>query len=107
MKRIILRYKDKSLKINIEKDNTCIIDSYQIRTSKDMEAILYLIRYEAPLDYAINLRNIKDMVREWRSHNLLYSLGILKDRTSSVDLNIEQPWYITMCYYILSFFYLP
>lgn len=106
MKRIILRYKDKALKINIEKDNTCIIDSYQIKTSKDMKTILYLIRYEAPSDYAINIRSIKGMIKEWRAHNLLYSLGILKDRTGSVDLNIGQPWYITMCYYILSLFYL-
>lgn len=42
------------------------------------------------------------MVNEWSVHNLLYSLGIQKDRTKDVDLNINQHWYIKVGYFLLS-----
>ena len=72
----------------------------------DMDNVLKLIRYEVTEDnYAVNKRDIHNMINEWRAHNLLYSLGIMKDRTKSVDLNINQSWYVTLSYKVLSLFY--
>lgn len=71
-----------------------------------MKEILELIKAEASAEMAINKRNIFSMIYEWRTHNLLYTLGIAKDRTGSVDLNIGQPWYIKVLYAIISPFYL-
>ena len=46
------------------------------------------------------------LLNEWGTHNLLYSLGVQKERTASVDLESNQSWYMTVAYAILSPFYL-
>ena len=105
MKKIIIRYKDFILKVHLSKDNTTILDSYKVSSPKDMKSILYHIKEQVTDDIAINIRSVSSMIYEWRVHNLLYTLGIMRARTSSVDLNINQPWYIKILYAILSPFY--
>lgn len=105
MKKIIIRYKDFILKVYLSKDNTTILDSYKVSSPKDMKSIIYHIREQVTDDIAINIRSVSSMIYEWRVHNLLYTLGIMRARTSSVDLNINQPWYIKTLYAILSLFY--
>lgn len=106
MKRIIVTHKDFVLKVNISEDCTTILDSYKVKSPWDMESILYYIKAESSADMAVNKRSISSMIYEWRVHNLLYALGILRDRTCSVDLNLNQPWYIKALYAIISPFYL-
>ena len=107
MERIIVRYKDNSLKVNVSKDNTCILDSYTVKGIEDMKGILTEIRHEvSENDMAIHNRSIFSMINEWRVHNLLYSLNIQRNRTRSVNLNTGQPWYVVALYTILSPFYL-
>ncbi len=106
MKKMIINYRDYTLKVHLSEDNTSIIDSYQVKNITDMEAILRLIREEASDEMAVNKRNISSMIYEWRTHNLLYALGIMRGRTGSVDLNTGQPWYIKVLYAIISPFYL-
>lgn len=109
MKRIIIRYKDRSFKVNISKDNTCILDSYTVYSIKDMIGILYEIQDKALEEaelMAVHKRTVLSMVNEWRVHNLLYSLNIQRHRTKNVDLDINQPWYMKIIYTILSPFYL-
>lgn len=105
MKKIIIRYKDFTLKVHLSKDNTTILDSYKVSSPKDMKSIIYHIKEQVTDDIAINIRSVSSMIYEWRVHNLLYTLGIMRARTSSVDLNINQPWYIKTLYAILSPFY--
>ena len=105
MKKIIIRYKDFILKVHLSKDNTTILDSYKVSSPKDMKSIIYHIKEQVTDDIAINIRSVSSMIYEWRVHNLLYTLGIMRARTSSVDLNINQPWYIKTLYAILSPFY--
>lgn len=106
MKKIIVIHKDFVLKVHISEDNTTIFDSYKVKSPWDMESIIYYIKREASDDMAINKRNISSMIYEWRTHNLLYSLGILRDRVKDVDLNTNQPWYVKALYFVLSPFYL-
>lgn len=105
MKKIIVRHKDFTLKVHISQSNTTIFDSYKVKSPRDMKSILYSIKAESSNKMAINKRNISSMIYEWRTHNLLYTLGIMRDRTKSVDLNIGQPWYSKVLYFILSPFY--
>ena len=105
MKKIIIRYKDFTLKVHLSKDNTTILDSYKVSSPKDMKSIIYHIREQVTDDVAINIRSVSSMVHEWRVHNLLYTLGIMRGRTGSVDLNTSQPLYIKALYTILSPFY--
>lgn len=106
MKRVIIEYKNFILKVNISEDNTCILDSYKVQGINDMLSILHKIQEEADENSAVNKRGICGMIHEWRTHNLLYSLNIQKDRTRSVDLNLNQPWYVKVAYSLLSPFYL-
>lgn len=106
MKKLIVTHKDFILKVHASENNTCIFDSYKVKSPWDMESIIYYIKAETSAEYAINKRNISSMIYEWRVHNLLHSLGILRDRVKDVDLNTGQPWYIKALYFILSPFYL-
>ena len=106
MKRLIIKHKGTDLKIKSSRNNTCISDSYKIKNIESMQDLLYLIRGEIKdKKAAIHKRGIWSMTHEWRAHNLLYSLGIKRDRTKDVDLDINQPWYIKVAYSVLSIFY--
>lgn len=106
MKKVIIVYKDFILKVHVSKNNTCILNSYKVKNINDMQDILYIIQNKIEdSNMAINKRGVWDMIHEWRAHNLLYSFGIEKDRTKSVDLEINQPWYKELGYKILSCFY--
>lgn len=52
-----------------------------------MKSIIYCIKNETSDEYAINKRSTFNMIHEWRTHNLLYSFGLLKNRTKDTDLN--------------------
>lgn len=107
MKKLILRYKDFALKVHASEYNTCIQDSYKVKSIDDMKGVLWLIRSEIEdNNMAIHKRGIWSMIHEWRVHNLLYSLGIEKNRTMSVDLETNQHWYLRLAYKVLSLFYL-
>lgn len=105
IKKVI--WNDQKLEVVISPNNTCIRDSYLVKSRKDMKNILNQIRLPNFSDYACDKRSIKSMIREWRGHNLLYSLGLWKARTKDVDLNYPQGWYEKVGYFILSIFYWP
>lgn len=105
MKKIIIRHKEFTLKVHISEDCTTIYDSYQVKIPLDMKSIIYHIKKKASEEMAINKRNTFSMIGEWRTHNLLYALGIMRSRTGSVDLNTNQPWYIKVLYAVISPFY--
>lgn len=106
MKELIIKHNNFILRVNVSENNTTIFDSYLVKSPWDMESIIYYIKAKTTDEYAINRRNIYSMIYEWRTHNLLYSLGIMRDRTRDVDLNTGQPWYSKVLYFILSLFYL-
>ena len=39
--------------------------------------------------------------REWATHNLAYSLGINREKTTDCDLEYEQKWYKKLAYGIV------
>lgn len=106
MSRLIIRHKDFILRVHTSENNTTIFDSYQVKCTEDMKSILYLIRDSSKDISPVDTRGIKDMVREWRAHNLLYSLSIIRNKTKNVDLNSGQKWYTKVGYMLLSPLYL-
>lgn len=106
MKKLIVSYKNFILKVHALKNNTTIFDSYQVKSLQDMKSIIRQIQSDVSGTYAINSRSVSSMVYEWRTHNLLYSLRIERNRTKDVDLNTGQPWYSKVLYFLLSPFYL-
>lgn len=101
-----VRWNDTQLEVIISPNNTQIKDSYLVRSRKDMKSILRQIQMPNFSNYACDRRTIKSMVREWCSHNLLYDLGLWKDRTRDVDLNYPTKWYEDVGYFVLSLLYI-
>ena len=92
--------------VKVEADVLCtrIEDSHRIKRSREMKAFLREVKKAMPSTFAVNRISEKAQIREWRAHNLLYALGIEKERTGSVDLDYEKPSR-RICYFILSCLY--
>ena len=92
---------------NLSETCTSIIDSYRLKYKSDMYLFLNDLKCaNTKKELALNQRETKDMVNEWAVHNLFYNIGILKDRTRSVDLNYPQSKLMKMLYSIISLFYI-
>lgn len=89
----------------INKDDICIIDSYKIKTIKNMKCVINSIRQKCDNSNIIHKRSMYSLINEWRLHNLLYDLHIQRDRTKDVDLNNET-LIRRICYSVLSVLYL-
>ena len=89
----------------ISKDNIHIIDSYKIRKSSDMLAVLKIIRAEAYLRGFTYRRSVSSWLTEWKAHNFLSDNSIEATRTSSVDLNEDESIIRRLGYFVLSLFY--
>lgn len=84
--------------INKSGQNIKIIDSFKY-TDRETQVVtirMFMNRYNWFCG-----RSLKSYVREWRAHNRLYKLGLFKDRTKDVDLNVHEKWYRRLGYFIL------
>lgn len=107
MKKYIITYKDFILKVHISQNNTTILNSYKVKKSLNMKSILYKLSTRVDEDYDIaRKRTIPSLIREWRVHNLCYSLGILRSRSKDVDFEAKQSWYMRVLYFLISPLYL-
>lgn len=77
--------------------NLHINDSYRMR-KRNMLMALYVLR-DRHHKTDIFKRSSKSLRREWATHNLLYALGIARERTKDVDLNYPQKWYVGLAYF--------
>ena len=99
----------KYYKVTCSISNTFIENSHEIKSIKGMKDFLLKIQSDARnnvYNAAIYKRTISGMIIEWRAHNLLYALGVKKERTGSVDLNLDVHPFFKICYFILSLLYL-
>lgn len=46
-------------------------------------------------------RSDRNIIREWAAHNLAYSLGIRREKTTDCDLNYEPKWYENLAYWVV------
>lgn len=89
-----------SISYTLSATNLHIEDSYKVR-AKDMGRILKAIRKEAPTESVFDHRGIMGMVMEWCTHNVLYRLGIERERVGSVDLDLGEKPLRMVAYYII------
>lgn len=101
-----VQYNKQKYQVDISDNNIAIYDSYKITSLSDMKQFLIHLKARFYPYSSINNRTMFSLLNEWRTHNLLYSLGVQKERTASVDLESNQSWYMTVAYAILSPFYL-
>lgn len=88
----------------ISQNDLIIIDSYKIKSIKNMKYVINSTREKCDESYVIHKRSMYSLVNEWRTHNLLYDLHIKREQTKDVDLDNET-LFRKICYSILSIFY--
>ena len=84
------------MKYKIYSDRVKLIDSFAIPKAKYARE-LQSIRNLHP-NIALWNRSEGNIRREWASHNLAYSLGVNRAKTSDCDLNYEPKWYENLAY---------
>ena len=95
------------LNITVSTNNIHIDNSYTIERRADMKIILQelkeeLINNSITIDTPFNRRSTKSMIKEWVAHNNAYKLNYKRERTSSVDMNYPQKWYVKVLYFVCS-----
>ena len=90
-----------NLNIHIE-DSWVVSDSHSIKNA--VTAIMQTDCFKL-LAAAGYTRTKESLIREWKAHNLLYTLGVAQAQTKSVDLDQKEPWYRLLGYFILSLVY--
>lgn len=92
--------------IEITANNIHVTDSYLVKKKSEMTEIIEQIKKKyIEHTNVFNLRSVKNLVKEWRAHNLLYKLHIYRSHTKDVDLDIPQSMKYKIAYGILSFLY--
>lgn len=92
--------KVKILGIDIEFDagNIRIIDSYKVTNKAIMELILQMFLIKTGYK---SKRSIKNWIKEWKTHNRLYRLGLFKSHTKDCDLEENEKVHRLIVYEIL------
>lgn len=100
MKPLITFTYDKNPSMHIQ-------NSYMVSSNDE---IMYVLNRVHDMDEYKQLqaagytRTIKSEFKEWKAHNLLYKLGILKERTSTTDFAQNESKLFRFGYAILSMF---
>ena len=84
------------MKYKIYADRVKLFDSYIVPKAK-FSRELCSIRNLHP-SCRLWKRSDRNIIREWASHNLAYSLGINRGKTTDVDLDYEPKWYHNLLY---------
>ena len=92
------------MQVLISPNNIQIVDSYTIKSRKEMYKVLRDIK-EKHLDNEVFKISDTVLVAEWCAHNLLYNLGLYKNRTKDVDLNSGKTILEKVAYLTLALFY--
>ena len=99
-------HKGSTINYTLSDNNIHIQDSYLITNESDMIDILKRIKVHADVNKKNYKRSLTSWLNEWKTHNLLYNIGIAKDRTGSVDINDDAIFLARAAYTILSIFYI-
>jgi len=84
--------------IQYNSGNVRVVDSYEIRNPKDMMVILKLFRLRTGY---CSKRNLKSWIKEWKTHNRLYRLGLFRAHTKDCDLEENEKLHRLIAYQIL------
>ena len=83
----------------VYENDISIKDSYKV-SKHDFITVLTKIKKEYPTNNVIVNRTFNSFIKEWSVHNFLYSLGLWKKRTRTVDLNYPQKFKEKIVYFI-------
>lgn len=84
------------VKIEYDSGNVRILDSYKVKWG--MKYIL--ADFKEKTGYK-SKRTLKSWIKEWKSHNRLYKLGLFKSHTKDCDLEENEKWWRLLAYQFL------
>lgn len=87
------------VKIRYSKNCVTVMDSYRIKSRREMEKILRIFKIQTGYK---SKRSLSSWVREWVAHNRLYKMNIARSRTKDCDMEEEIERWRESVYYILS-----
>lgn len=84
--------------IEYDAANIRIIDSYKIRRKENMLEILIWFKLKTNFH---SKRTFDSWIREWKSHNRMYRLGMFRSHTKDCDLEENEKLYRRIIYWFL------
>lgn len=79
--------------------NAHIPDSYEV-SKRGFDGILDSLQIQYP-HCEVWQRKRWSLKAEWSVRVFLYNLGIAREHTKDVDLNVPQPWYVRVAYNVI------
>lgn len=98
----MIEFEVKKLKVQVFPKNIKVIDSYKIETRKEMREFLTETLEKAPLYY--KRRSINSLIREWKTHNRFYKLGLFVSHTKDCDFESDEALYRRLFYFFFGRF---
>lgn len=92
------------IELFVSHESIRILGSYKVKTNLEMDYIIATLRVKYPSCEVLKRSN-DSLINEWRTHNLLYSLGLFKNHVKDLDL-VVVPWWANVMYLFLSSLYL-
>lgn len=89
------------IEIEYNPGNVRIKDSYQVRDEKEMRLILLQFKIRTGFK---SQRTVNSWIKEWKSHNRLYKLGLFRSHTSDCDLEENEKLYRLIAYEVIGRF---
>ena len=104
MYQISVPFHGNNIVINFNQFNIHIVDSYKVKRKKDMKLILSCIEGAAFNKGIFYSRTDNSWIREWKSHNMLYKLGLFKSHTRDTDLEEKESIFRRIGYFVMTIF---
>lgn len=89
------------VEIQYDAANVKIINSYEIRNEKEMRLILLQFKVRTGFK---SKRSLESWIKEWKTHNKLYKLGLFRSHTKDCDLEENEKLHRLIVYEILGRF---
>lgn len=86
------------VKIQYDKRNVRIIKSYEVKKEWDM--LYILITFQEQTNFQ-SKRSLRSWIKEWKTHNRLYRLGLFRSHTRDCDLEENEKLHRLIAYQLL------
>ena len=98
----MIEFEVKGLNVQVSPENIKIVDSYKIKTKKEMKSFLEEVFKKAPI-YKTK-RTMGSLLREWKCHNRFHKRGIFVSHTKDCDLESKEALHRRFFYFFLGRF---
>ena len=98
----MVEFEVKGLNVQVFPNNIKIIDSYKIKTKKEMKEFLLEVLKKATI-YKTR-RTMGSLLREWKCHNRFYDKGLFISHTKDCDLESNEALYRRFFYFFFGRF---